>query len=83
MEIILVSLLDPQLRVLLFEDLISLLDDHLQGIHFVVQTPRLVQLGASHLQGTVELLLLGLQVGDFLEMSSIETRRTRVGRVCC
>ena len=83
MEISGLNLLDPQLRVLLFEDLVSLLDDHLQRIHFVVQTAGLVQLGASHLEGTVELLLLGLQAGDFLEMFSIETRLTRVSRVCC
>ena len=83
MEIRLFNLLDPQLRVLLIEDLVSLLDDHPQRVHFVVQTPRLVQLRASNLQRAVQLFFLGLQISDFLVIYSIERRQIRVSRVCC
>ena len=44
MEIRIINLLDPQLRVLLIEDLVSLLDDHLERIHLLIQTAGFVQL---------------------------------------
>ena len=39
------DLLDSELRLLLVEDVVSLVDDELESVHLLVQTPALVQLG--------------------------------------